>query len=246
MNSFYSKQDERGQALVEFSLILPLLLLLIFGIIQFGIIFSCYILVNSASKEAVRISAVTDLNDTDHEAINKITQITSPFPFLNIKSIDISPEPSARIQGEDVMVMIDASVGLIVPLVLNEEIDFPIISARMRYEPHSLIIEGSEEFVLEELSLNQSGDKLRVSVELLDGAGNPIGDALIYLEIDYEGTVIEGGAFTLTTNTNHGKDQEVVDFNNNNKGTYTVTLYSITTSDGTIYEQIYTDSVYVK
>ena len=44
-------RDQRGQALLELALALPILLLLIFGIIQFGIIFLDNQIINQAARE---------------------------------------------------------------------------------------------------------------------------------------------------------------------------------------------------
>lgn len=49
---------EDGQAMVEFALILPLLILLLCGIIDFGWIFGNQITMNNASREAARFMAI--------------------------------------------------------------------------------------------------------------------------------------------------------------------------------------------
>ncbi|HZV26264.1 MAG TPA: TadE/TadG family type IV pilus assembly protein [Acidothermaceae bacterium] len=51
--------DEEGQALTEFAMVLPVLLLVLFGIIQFGIAFNNYIDVTSAAREGARTGAVS-------------------------------------------------------------------------------------------------------------------------------------------------------------------------------------------
>ena len=79
--SFHS---ERGQSLTEFALVLPLVVVLLFGIIQFGITFNNYITLTDAVRAGARKAAVarheedpvgvsvaqvraaaTDLNGTD-------------------------------------------------------------------------------------------------------------------------------------------------------------------------------------
>lgn len=52
-------RDERGQTLVEFALVLPLLALLLFGIIQFGIVFNNYIDLTDAVRAGARKAAVS-------------------------------------------------------------------------------------------------------------------------------------------------------------------------------------------
>jgi len=51
--------DERGQTLVEFAALLPVLCLLLFGIIQFGVVFHDYLTVTDASRVAARKAAVS-------------------------------------------------------------------------------------------------------------------------------------------------------------------------------------------
>ena len=52
------RESNRGQALVELALILPLLLLLIFGIIEFGRVFSTQLMVAHGAREGVRQATV--------------------------------------------------------------------------------------------------------------------------------------------------------------------------------------------
>jgi Flp pilus assembly protein TadG len=52
-------KNERGQTMVEFALVLPILLVLLFGIIQFGIIFNNYVALTDAARAASRKGAVS-------------------------------------------------------------------------------------------------------------------------------------------------------------------------------------------
>ena len=51
------KNTKRGQTLVEFALAIPIFLLLIFGIFEFGRVILTYASVFSASREAARYGA---------------------------------------------------------------------------------------------------------------------------------------------------------------------------------------------
>lgn len=51
-------RSERGQSLTEFALVLPLLVVLLFGIIQFGITFNNYISLTDAVRAGARKGAV--------------------------------------------------------------------------------------------------------------------------------------------------------------------------------------------
>ncbi len=52
--------SEEGAAAVEFALVVPLLLTLLFGIIEFGFAYNAQILVTNAAREAAREVAVND------------------------------------------------------------------------------------------------------------------------------------------------------------------------------------------
>jgi Flp pilus assembly protein TadG len=52
-------ENERGQTMTEFAFVLPILLVLLFGIIQFGIIFNNYVSLTDAARAASRKGAVS-------------------------------------------------------------------------------------------------------------------------------------------------------------------------------------------
>ena len=52
------QQDEDGVVAVELALVLPVLVMLVFGIIQFGIAFNRYQGVHAAAREGARVGAV--------------------------------------------------------------------------------------------------------------------------------------------------------------------------------------------
>ena len=51
--------NERGQTMVEFTLVLPVLLVVLFGIIQFGITFSNYVALTDAVRAGARTAAIS-------------------------------------------------------------------------------------------------------------------------------------------------------------------------------------------
>ena len=51
-------RDERGQALVEFALVLPILLILVLGIIEFGRAWNLHQTITHAAREGARLAAV--------------------------------------------------------------------------------------------------------------------------------------------------------------------------------------------
>jgi Flp pilus assembly protein TadG len=90
------EQKQRGQATLEFALTLPITLLFILGIIEFGRMMITYTAISSASREAARYGAAAGNNgegtiakyedcDGIHEAAKRITEA-----FLLIEDTEIT------------------------------------------------------------------------------------------------------------------------------------------------------------
>ncbi|MEA2520036.1 MAG: hypothetical protein QOF49_2116 [Chloroflexota bacterium] len=69
-----SPEFERGQSLVEFSLILMPLFLILLGIIQFGFIFNTYITMTNAARDAARLGTVYVYDRTLTKAQNDLAR----------------------------------------------------------------------------------------------------------------------------------------------------------------------------
>jgi Flp pilus assembly protein TadG len=57
-------RSQRGQTMVEFAMVLPILALLLFGVIQFGITFNNYVTLTDAVRAASRKAAVSRQSPT--------------------------------------------------------------------------------------------------------------------------------------------------------------------------------------
>jgi Flp pilus assembly protein TadG len=57
-------RNQRGQAVIEFALVLPLLLLLVFGVTEFGRAWMTKNVITSAAREGCRVAVVTDPDAT--------------------------------------------------------------------------------------------------------------------------------------------------------------------------------------
>ena len=106
-------KKSKGQAIVEMAFILPILLLILMGIIEFGRIFNTYLLLTNASREGARVASVGGM---DSDVINSIGNVT---PTLNQTSLKITIDPleGARSRGLPVTVTTTYNVQLICPIV---------------------------------------------------------------------------------------------------------------------------------
>lgn len=52
-------KNERGQTMTEFALVLPILIVLLLGIVQFGIAFNNYVTLTDAVRAGARLAAVS-------------------------------------------------------------------------------------------------------------------------------------------------------------------------------------------
>ena len=85
------RKSERGAAAVEFALVLPVLILLLFGIIEFGAAYNAQILVTNAAREATRTMAVTGV---EADAIAAANDALNPIGLtVTADDIDFTVSP---------------------------------------------------------------------------------------------------------------------------------------------------------
>ena len=106
-------KNEKGQSMVEFALVFPILILLVLGIIQFGIIFSAQISLTHAAREGARAASV---GTSEIDVKNRVINAIEGHSTLNLVAANISVTFPANI-GEEVRVDVtDAVINLIVPV----------------------------------------------------------------------------------------------------------------------------------
>lgn len=79
---FTELREQRGQALVEVALVLPIVIMLLYGIFVFGYIYASQLNLNNAVREGARTAAVTvpdpdsgvTMEDVEDEIKDRITQ----------------------------------------------------------------------------------------------------------------------------------------------------------------------------
>jgi Flp pilus assembly protein TadG len=77
-NYAQSRRGNKGNASVEFALVLPLVLTLLFGIVEFGLIFKDQLSIQQAAREGARVAAVGQtIENIDARVTAAATNITA-------------------------------------------------------------------------------------------------------------------------------------------------------------------------
>ena len=81
MRTQSSPDRERGAALLEFALVAPVLLLLIFGAIEYGMFFKDYLTVSNTTRTGARVgSAAGSSADADYQIIQAVKAAATALP----------------------------------------------------------------------------------------------------------------------------------------------------------------------
>ena len=106
------KANRRGQAMVEFALILPILIILVMGILEFGLFFNSYINITFASKEAARLAAL----DSNATSGSITSAIQATMPTTNNITVTVTPA-APRATGLPVVASVSAQHSFFTPLI---------------------------------------------------------------------------------------------------------------------------------
>lgn len=108
-------KDQKGQSLTEFALLVPILLLLILGILDFGKILYTYMHMNIATQESVRLGG---LGKGDAE----ITEFAKGYLIFGDPEqleVIIFPTQENRTSGEYVTVTLRSPYESLTPVISN-------------------------------------------------------------------------------------------------------------------------------
>ena len=125
------RRSKRGQSLVEIALILPILLIILFGILEFGRVFHSYLVITHAAREGARYGIISK----DVDEIKQKVQDASPGITLNLSDIDVNPSTNLT-AGVPLTISVEYQVDLFTP-VLGDIIPNPVpisTSTTMRVE----------------------------------------------------------------------------------------------------------------
>lgn len=78
--------SERGAELIEFALVLPILLLLIAGVVDFGMMFQAYEVVTNAAREGARVGVLPN-----YQAVDVQTRVTAYCNAAGLTGCTVNP-----------------------------------------------------------------------------------------------------------------------------------------------------------
>jgi len=110
-----SLKNEKGQSLVEFAILLPVLLLLLMGILEFGLMLNSYMTINNSAREGARLGIVSGSN---LEISNLITNISPNLDSKNL-IVNITPLDGSRTSGGTISVEVIYNYHLTIPIISN-------------------------------------------------------------------------------------------------------------------------------
>jgi Flp pilus assembly pilin Flp len=107
---------EDGAAAVEFALLLPLLVLLLFGFIQFGVAFNTRIQATNAAREAARAAVIGIDNWNDVGGLQFWDVVRSRAGVADISNCTLTTTPD-DVVGGTLTVTFDYPVDLVIPFL---------------------------------------------------------------------------------------------------------------------------------
>jgi Flp pilus assembly protein TadG len=94
-------RNDRGQTMVEFTLVLPILVVVLFGIIQFGITFNNYIALTDAVRAGARTASVSRFSATP--STDTVSKVKTASGDLDPAQLNVTVTTTWS-QGSDVIV----------------------------------------------------------------------------------------------------------------------------------------------
>lgn len=117
-----NNKGEKGQSLAEFVLVLPIFLILVFAIIDFGLGFHAWLTVTNSAREGARLGAVRAAaggacdNDPSTQATNIDCRVRETADSLDQSKLTVTITNAQGTPGSSVVVDVDYDYDLITPL----------------------------------------------------------------------------------------------------------------------------------
>jgi hypothetical protein len=95
-----SRSEETGAELIEFALVLPILLLIVAGIVDFGFLFQRYEVVTNAAREGARIASLPGYTEPDVQ--QRVLDYLTTSGLTETPTVSLTSAPTALPSGRTV------------------------------------------------------------------------------------------------------------------------------------------------
>lgn len=112
--------SEAGAGLAEFALVLPVLLMVLFGIAEIGIAITQAQAVEAAAREGGRLASLSSSTVSDVE--NRVDASLAVIPLDGPANVTVSPSGCDGREGESVVVTVATPHDITVPLLVDRTI----------------------------------------------------------------------------------------------------------------------------
>jgi len=110
-----SRKHESGQALVEFVLVAPIFVFLLFALAQYGLLFSAYLAVRNASTVGGRQAIISPGNTA---AITSVATAAAGAMLVDTSRVQVAVSTATLSTGLGTQVTVSYPLQLIVPFVV--------------------------------------------------------------------------------------------------------------------------------
>ena len=104
-------RSQAGQAIVETAIVLPVVILLLFAMLDAGRVFHAWIVVTNGAREGARAAAARQ----DNTVVN--SRIDQAMAGVNTYSVSINPAVLPGPSGNPVTVTVSTDVDIITPII---------------------------------------------------------------------------------------------------------------------------------
>ena len=117
-----NRNGEKGQSLAEFVMVLPIFLILVFSIIDFGMGFHAWLTVTNSAREGARLGSVRAPasggcdNDPSTQATNVDCRVRETADSLDQANLAVTITNAQGSPGSSIVVDVDYDYDLITPL----------------------------------------------------------------------------------------------------------------------------------
>lgn len=110
------RSEQLGQGMVELALLLPLLLIILFGTLDLGRAFYTYVALTNAAREAARYAAVNDTNASSSQVLAEFTAANGS-DISGCASGSLTFQGSGGGSGQDYTVTVSCRFTLVTPFM---------------------------------------------------------------------------------------------------------------------------------